>query len=284
MPKQLYLNIANFHICLQLNKEELLYYRRSLIRILLSAYGAFFISKHQRIDFTIVFQETKILALYKKKKHNRTIVFSKFVAYDWKKNTAYTHYFISQMQFEQILKIILAQHLLLGKGIFIHGSASLFQKKVLLFFGDSGAGKSTIVRFLSSFCPVVADDQFIVRVIKKQLIFYQTPFYDKNWKFQRSPEGHRISHIFFLKKSKKNSVRRILQKQDLKHLLLKQFILPTQKLEQFHLEILKYFISQPHHYLLHFMKSAKRVSILIKNLLPNAEKYESRKIKVMHEM
>lgn len=267
MPKQLYLNIANFHICLQLNKEELLYYRRSLIRILLSAYGAFFISKHQRIDFTIVFQETKILALHKKKKHNRTIVFSKFIAYDWKKNTAYTNYFISQMQFEQILKIILAQHLLLGKGIFIHGSASLFQKKVLLFFGDSGAGKSTIVRFLSSFCPVVADDQFIVRVIKRQLIFYQTPFYDKNWKFQRSPDGYRISRIFYLRKSKKNSIRSIQQRQDLAHLLLKQFILPTHNLQKYHLEILRCFISDYHHYLLNFMKSPKSVTIFFRNLL-----------------
>lgn len=269
MSKQLYLRIANFCICLRLDKEELSYYQNSLMRLLLKVYNAFFISKPRNTDFTIVFRETRILDLHKKKRDNRTIFFSKFVAYEWKKNTAYTHYFISQMQFEQILKTILTQHLLSERGIFMHGSASLFQKKVLLFFGNSGAGKSTIVRFLSSFCPVVADDQFIVRIINRNLIFYQTPFYDKNWNFQRSPNGYRISHIFYLKKSKKNSVRSIQQRQDLTHFLLKQFILPTQNLQKYHLGVLRYFISHPHHYLIHFMKSPTKVSIFLKNFLHN---------------
>lgn len=267
MTGKLYLLIANYTICLQFDSEEITYFRNNLIRLITSSYKPFFISTTSQIDFTILFRETKTLDFYLKKFNHKEIFYCSFVAYEWKKKVAYTHFFISQMQFEQILKTTLTQHLLSGRGIFMHGSASLFQNKILLFLGDSGAGKSTIVRFLSSFCPVVADDQFIVRYTHRKLIFYQTPFYEKNWKFQRSPTGYRISHIFYLKKSKKNSVRSIQQRQNLTHLLLKQFILPTHNLQKYHLEILRYFISDYHHYLLNFMKSPKNVSIFFKNLL-----------------
>lgn len=67
----------------------------------------------------------------------------------------------------------------LNGDIFIHGSGVEYEKKGLLFTGQSGRGKTTIARlFDDAGAFVIHDDRLIIRKIGGQYIMFNTPVYE----------------------------------------------------------------------------------------------------------
>ena len=118
-------------------------------------------------------------------------------------------------------QIFLGNILAYRKGCYFHSSAVIFKKKALLFLGHSGAGKSTMIKFLRGKSKILCDDRNIVRSHKGKIKVYGT------WSHGEIPEvstgSGELKAIYFLNKAKKNCVKEILGKKR-KIILLLNFL------------------------------------------------------------
>ena len=118
-----------------------------------------------------------------------------------------TFYHISLFQFDVILTHVLQKMLARNEGFIVHTSAISVSNKAQCFMGKSGAGKSTIVKLLSTRYKPLADDSGIIRMENDQYFFYQMPLIDKNEKIQKSSHPVPLGGIHFLKKGQDSEVR-----------------------------------------------------------------------------
>src|SRR3989344_641015 len=115
-----------------------------------------------------------------------------------------SYYHISSEQLLIIVRDIIQKLLQRDKGIFVHGSAAIgkLNDKGVIFLGQSGAGKSTIINLIKSEYIAIADDIFIIKEIAGKYYIYQTPFIQKNKSGNQQNERILLSSIFILKKGK----------------------------------------------------------------------------------
>lgn len=157
----------------------------------------------KKIDFTIRFKETTNFHILTKRYSDN--YFLKF--YETKINKeiiVFNHLSIIQVLY--IIRNALIKILSSHQGFFLHGSAVLNHKnKALIFLGDQGAGKSTIVSLLKNkFTPLV-DDVLIIRKIDEKYFLFQTPLIEKN-QYLKGKNPFLIDKIFVLKKSLYNKI------------------------------------------------------------------------------
>jgi len=147
------------------------------------------------IDFTIELQR-KLPIILTKKKNNFLHLYQNFP----RKLVTYQH--ISFTQFVIIFRFALQKLLSQNEGMLLHASASNFHNKAILFMGQNGAGKSTIVNLLSDTYPIIADDSIIIKKEKGFFYVYQSPFFEKGLTKKNPKKKYIVDSIFFLRKSK----------------------------------------------------------------------------------
>src|SRR3989338_1758962 len=103
------------------------------------------------------------------------------------------------------------------KIFFLHGSAVVYKNKVIVFLGPSTAGKSTVLTRLEKPC-VYAEDTVIIQMMENDYIVIKSVF-DK--KHIYTDDGKKISlkALFFLAKSKKDSIKHLSAKKYLENIL-----------------------------------------------------------------
>ena len=90
--------------------------------------------------------------------------------------------------------------------LLIHGSSIVINNKGYVFIGQSGAGKSTIIKNATS-GKVLSDDTAILRKISNTWYIYRSPF-DMNTTLS-TVNRIILSGIFIIKKSKKESINAV---------------------------------------------------------------------------
>jgi hypothetical protein len=98
-----------------------------------------------------------------------------------------------------LVSIICVQY----KSILLHSSIVFKNNEALVFTGDSGAGKSTILRLLCTSFQVLNEEYNILSIKGGQVIGHSTPFGRIKGKNHAHPV---VSRIFFLKQSTCNKI------------------------------------------------------------------------------
>jgi len=116
------------------------------------------------------------------------------------------------------LQVLLINYLALyKKGIFVHSiGIKDLDGKGLLFAGKSGCGKSTIARlwYKYSKAMVLNDDRIIVRRLNERFFIHGSPWHGEFSDYLASRiESAPLKKLFFIYHAKKNSVKRISQKE-----------------------------------------------------------------------
>ncbi|MBL7196654.1 MAG: hypothetical protein ISS47_00995 [Candidatus Omnitrophica bacterium] len=99
-----------------------------------------------------------------------------------------------------------SQLLALNKGLLLHATAVIKNKKAYLFFGASGKGKSTVAQLCRRY-KVLGDDIIAIRKNNTGYYAFSTPWKQKPFIKPDKYISARIEAVFFLKKSKMISFR-----------------------------------------------------------------------------
>ena len=105
--------------------------------------------------------------------------------------------------FNFLIKKAFAGALLLNGGLMLHASSTVINNKAVLFAGESGKGKSTIVRKLNY--RVLANDRSILRFVNGSPQVFCSPFYEQD-DFEKSDDNYPLSVIFLLEKRNVNRI------------------------------------------------------------------------------
>jgi len=256
-----YFKIAGFVINISFEKTPWGYLKNELKQKIINYLSQFSLQKKPtETDFYIKITEASVsdMTLYSHKKDNYIKLFSQE-----SNKKINCHYQISLAEFQIILRYILHHSLVDKNSILLHCSAIRHKKQALIFLGPSGAGKTTIANFLQKNYPTLTDDTGIVHIKRQRCYFYQSPFYEKNWRFSRSPDALIVKKAFFLKKSRHNKVieindRSILFKK------LRPLLLVGKKNEKKDHRLLKKMIKNCRFYNLAFTKDEEKIKKLIK--------------------
>ena len=142
------------------------------------SYKGFLREKPQKVDLYLEIEDVMDYEIVSRdsEKKNYIILYK-----DSAENKIITFPYISMLQFEFILRILLYRFLLTHNGIPLHTSAVAINGKACLFLGRSGSGKSTAMKLLSKKYTPLADDSGIITYENNNFYFYQTPFIEKQW-------------------------------------------------------------------------------------------------------
>ena len=111
-----------------------------------------------------------------------------------------------------------SQILALNQGALLHASAVIKGRNAFLFFAHSGGGKSTIANLSRKFC-VIGDDVVAVRRIAKKFYAFPTPWIQEGFVSLERENSAGVAAAFFIKKSSRVSIRRILPEEALVRIL-----------------------------------------------------------------
>lgn len=106
--------------------------------------------------------------------------------------------------FNFLIKKAFAGTLLLNSGLMLHASSEVIKGRAVLFAGESGKGKSTIIKKLN--CRILANDRSILRFINGSPQAFCSPFYEQEY-FVKSPGSFPLSVIFLLEKRNVDRVK-----------------------------------------------------------------------------
>jgi hypothetical protein len=180
-------------------------------------------SPNPRIDsiinvFDLSLHETAIVHKIISKKASSTYV------HLYSKNgiTYGTSYTISNSQFRFIIIKILIELLAANNCFLLHASSVLIHGQIYLFTGDSGAGKSTIVKLLTPQFIPFTDELVLVRRKGKLYCAGQSFFREKNRMIKPYSKFYPIEAVFFIHQSEKSFVRHINNKQTVMQKIVKQ--------------------------------------------------------------
>ena len=136
-----------------------------------------------------------------------------------------TFYHLSGIQFQLIIRNITEELLASVGGFVTHASAVSANGKAFIFLGDSGAGKSTTMKTLSSAFKPLADDTVLIRMDGNKYYAYCSTAQEKNSWFMKSYKREDIAALCLVRKAKKTKIRKISSKQKVLDLISKQFFL-----------------------------------------------------------
>lgn len=215
------LSIASFNLQIYFHPTERYNMRNKMIDEILTHFNGFIIKKNpKKIDFTIDFIVNERADIIFDKNTQRNFI----NFYEHESATKLTSYYqIGIFQFQIVLIKILHKLLAKNNGFLLHASANNINHQAMLFLGDHGSGKSTIMKFLNDKYPALADDSVIVKKESENYYLYQTPFIEKeNW-FKRESSMYEIKNVFFLRKSDYYKIEKIKNKESLIQKMLKVF-------------------------------------------------------------
>ncbi len=252
----IYLNIADFDIELNFRSTDFVQIRKNIEKDILYYFQPF-LSKHitktvnYRIDF--VWEEnTKIISIKEDNEYYVNL---------YKKtgeNSLVCYYRINITEFQFIIKYVLNSLLTKNNGWFLHASVLGNKDQAYIFLGDSGSGKSTIIELLNTHFQPLADDVCIVKKVNNYFYLFQTPFFEKLQGIKKNSNKYKINKIFFLKKNRQNTIKRIEERNIILGNYTKQMITENSFLNNNMKEVLE-FISGNKFYFLYFSNNKDKL-------------------------
>ncbi|MBI5356097.1 hypothetical protein HZB78_00595 [Candidatus Collierbacteria bacterium] len=179
----LVLKIAGLNLELRFNRKDWFAFCRG-------KYMKFWSSDNGKIDMSILVETG---SLKNKKVAARIKYFSKSSAELLFNRDLENDFLI----FNFLIKKVFAGTLLLNDGLMIHASSAAINGQAVLFAGESGKGKSTIVNKLN--CRILANDRSILRFENGVSLVFCSPFYEQD-DFPKVNISCPLSAIFLLEK------------------------------------------------------------------------------------
>ena len=194
-----YLSVAGFLLKINFHPTKVISEKNKFIEMILTDFRGFVYKPGKNIitpDFFIEVRPPDSYMFINKEIN----AFTKLYTRSDSKNKISTYYSISCYQFRIILMKIL-DDLLAGNGFIVHCSAVKLNNKAVLFFANSGGGKSTVSLFLSRYYKVLADDSGIIRKNRGNYYFYQSPNLEKNDFIIKNSNRYDLTAVFLLNKA-----------------------------------------------------------------------------------
>lgn len=117
---------------------------------------------------------------------------------------------------------------IVSEGIIFHACGTVDGRKGYIFPARSGGGKSTIGKLaLESKKTLLNDDRIIIREIDNRVIAYGNPWHGEVSRVVSA--GATLKRIFFLKKGKRNSLKRLDQRATTIRLMANTFFFPLEQ-------------------------------------------------------
>lgn len=210
--KKIFLKIAGFNVLIIfVGSEDNQFFKDELINKVEKYLKGFIVqAKEIKEDFTIeIKQEENNKIIYKQK--DKSFYFQIFKI---QKKAVYCSYEISLSQLIFIIRYIILQLLSSNSGFLMHGSSVVIDGKAYVFTGPPGAGKSTIMKMLSSRYPVIADDSVIIKKKNGEYSLYQTPMIEKETWVVKKSNKYLLGGIFFLNQSKEIKIEKMINKKE----------------------------------------------------------------------
>lgn len=176
-----------------------------------------------------------------------------------------TFYYISIYQFKEII-LNLLQKLTINDGFILHASGNLLEQKVILFTGNSGAGKSTAMKLLRNKFTPLYDDSVIVRYVRNTFWAYQIPIDEKYSFIKKNLDCYEIKYFFFIKKGKKCSIQKIEDKNKIINLFSAQFWSDKKYISKKLEMLIKFVYKNDFFYYFTFPKNKKMMTKFIEQL------------------
>lgn len=258
----IYLKIAGFYFRIYFWQTPFNLHRIAIYSEIHKFYQGFLLDKKpKKIDCYIDFRNRLTYKLlYDKKSNNKYASISRGCVED---NKYIFYYQISIFQFQLLLRDILSDLLVKGHGFILHSSANNFKGKIILFTGNSGAGKSTAMEYVDSKYPGLADDNVIIRKENEHYVFYQTPMTEKV-NLTKSHASYEISRVFFPIKSKEFNIKKISKKDYVLKLFMQQFWTKDKIFMKKQVKYVIDFVSQFNEfYFLYFAKNKNKLISLL---------------------
>lgn len=192
--------VAGYIIQLQFAETEYASINEWYIPTIKDIFNGFIIQyTPKKIDFTIQLVWNMRPSLVHREKENE--YFAKICNFPSSVRMV-TYYQNSINHFQLALWHALDRLLLKDNGFMVHAAASLVDRKVHLFLGESGAGKSTASKLLKGKFEKIADDALIIKKNGGKYVCYQMPYLEKEGGFTKSSKKYLLGNIYFLKKAK----------------------------------------------------------------------------------
>lgn len=213
------LTIAGIHIAIIFHRCDNSYLRHKLFNDIKNQYKGFInfdsnIKPKSKIEIVNKFSQTLNI-------NEKTGEY--FYKFAHKNSKGYTiPYHTGIYQFNYILQSIIVWKLTNIGGFILHASSTLVDNKSILFLGESGMGKSTARKLLSTTYKAFSDEYIIVRKVKSHYLSFQTPFLEKRYKVNKTYMGTEMRAIYFLQRDKKQFINLITDKLLIYELLIKQ--------------------------------------------------------------
>lgn len=215
------ISIAGFNLLLNFYPvQDYAQSKKIFKKTLLHCLNGFIIpNTDQQVYITFNIQDTATYEIiYSKKKS-----FVEIAEFD-KNNVVNLHYQLSVPQFLLILANLLSSLLQHHDGFILHGSAALRNNKADIYIGQSGSGKSTIIKLLKNEFPSIADDQIYIRKRQGVFMLYQTPYMENAPWIQKTHKPFTIGKIYLLHQDTMTIVKKISE-QEATPILLENLIL-----------------------------------------------------------
>lgn len=258
----IFLTTAGFTIGLRLYKTEWPYYLERMFRERILWYYKGFLKENtsEHVDFWIDISPADYFDILSEKNNNVFIGLYKKL----NKTRFLTHYHVSDIQFQIILRRALQLLLAKEHGFIFHMSASKVDGNAYVFMGKSGAGKSTVMEQLTIKYQVLADDMGIIRKENGRYYFYQTPFLEKIFWITKSALPIPLGKIFFLKKANYYRAKKVIKDEQIIKNLLHQIFTEKKEAKRQIRDVLQLAATFPNVFLLSF--SLQNPKILAKTV------------------
>lgn len=175
-----------------------------------------------------------------------------------------TSYQAGIRQFCWVLNQILLEEVVRTGGFFLHCSAVISSKGSLLFLGESGSGKSTIVDMLMEVFEGYIDDQAIVSKVGDEYFLTQLFLPEKNKKIKKNLNKYPISHIYFLNKSSHIYTKKIQSKRKLLRKMASQITASSGVIQASVANLLNFITRDGSYYDLHFSRDKAKLQNFFK--------------------
>ncbi|MFA6570529.1 MAG: hypothetical protein WCT77_04760 [Bacteroidota bacterium] len=261
MSDTVYFNIAGFSIKIVFQKTIDTFAYKRIKRDILDLLQGFIAVYTEKIDYTIEFIDPGFIQTLFKPKKQTTYT----LLYHRTQQKIVTFYYLSIFQFQSLLQSTLLYLLNANKGFMVHCSAILIDEKAHVFLGVSGAGKSTIVKFLYNSYPIIADDQLIIRKENNEYYCYPSPYREKVSWIIKNRKRYPLKGMYFLQKSKKYYISKTSDLDPIVKLIFNQIYTDHQFKKNQASITMKFIFDFGKFYSLSFGKNRKKVLSLISN-------------------
>lgn len=259
----IHLEIAGYNFTIKYKSEDAKFFP-TLISEIKTIYSNFVVKKHtlRKQSVTIFIHHSNKVSLdVKQEKYNSILLFQKISNSYYE---TYSHISIAQLSII-ILRIIRAKLHKEG-GFLLHASASYINGEAIVFLGKSGAGKSTIVRFLSDTNPIIADDNIIIRKLNNQYFVFQSPLLQK-FPMNIFKQPIPLSKIYFLKQDTICTEKQIVQNSTIFRVLLEHLWTEKDSLKVSAAAIQQFYSKFDSFYELRFTNKKKQVEELFSSFI-----------------